>query len=459
MRTEARFHLLLAAAVLLSADAAASEPLGDDAALAVFHARIMPIFNSPTPSSCVQCHLSSVELKDYIRPSHEQTFVSLRDQGLIDVEHPEQSKILALISMGERDLDKGAQLIHARTRNAEYEAFAAWIKACCHDPALRSLPSAPAEDLARPAKPDAVIRHARKDRLLDSFERNVWSQRMRCYPCHTPHERGTGHGPAEQAMARHADLEKQYGARINIFRETPAATMKQFIDSSRSRSKKHLPLINVQNPRQSLLVLKPTSKLPPKAEDGQLGQPSSVVPVTHGGGLKMHVDDHSYKSFLAWIQDYANLSQGQYEQASDLPADDWYPTDHVLRISGTPDSWGSMTTVQLFVHAWDDQHQDWHARPQAFTQATVTPRGMINGSLFLIRPVHEKDGDAASGLHPPKLEPGRYMIKVYIDKSERVKEDPTVLLNDRQSDGEAVVEARWREGFREAEVVTGEMFQ
>ena len=48
----------------------------------VFDQRIMPIFRSQDPSSCVQCHLSSVDLKEYILPSSEATFASLRDQGL-----------------------------------------------------------------------------------------------------------------------------------------------------------------------------------------------------------------------------------------------------------------------------------------------------------------------------------------------------------------------------------------
>ena len=118
-------------------------PAQEASALALFEQRIMPIFRSPQPSSCVQCHLASVDLKNYILPSPEKTFVSLRDQGLIDLSHPEKSKILTLIQMGEKDLDRGAKLIHAKTRQAEYEAFLAWIKACCSDPKLRE--SAPAE--------------------------------------------------------------------------------------------------------------------------------------------------------------------------------------------------------------------------------------------------------------------------------------------------------------------------
>jgi hypothetical protein len=78
----------------------ADETANDAAAIAVFNERIMPIFRSPKPSSCVQCHLAAVDLKNYIKPSHEETFLSLRDQGLIDVKSPKESKILNLIHMG-----------------------------------------------------------------------------------------------------------------------------------------------------------------------------------------------------------------------------------------------------------------------------------------------------------------------------------------------------------------------
>src|SRR3954454_11826033 len=114
---------VLAALVLLPALRAA-----DPSPAPVVQARILPIFKSPNPSSCVQCHLAGVDLKDYILPDHEKTFRSLRDQGLIDVGKPEKSKILRLIQMGEGE-KRGAALIHAKARKAEYEAFAAWITA------------------------------------------------------------------------------------------------------------------------------------------------------------------------------------------------------------------------------------------------------------------------------------------------------------------------------------------
>jgi hypothetical protein len=135
--------------------------------------------------------------------------------------------------MGEKDLDKGTQLIHEKTRRAEYDAFASWIAACCSDPKLRDLPKLSVEELARPAQPDEVIRHNRMNRVVDSFARNIWSQRMRCFPCHTPHELDESNPQLRVAIERHkVFMEKfgdEFGERMNIFRETPEATVKSLI--------------------------------------------------------------------------------------------------------------------------------------------------------------------------------------------------------------------------------------
>ena len=69
-----------------------------DSSLAIFEKRILPIFQSAKPSSCAECHLSGVDLKEYIRPTQQQTFASLVSAGLIDLEQPDDSKILTFIS-------------------------------------------------------------------------------------------------------------------------------------------------------------------------------------------------------------------------------------------------------------------------------------------------------------------------------------------------------------------------
>src|SRR5687768_3788571 len=89
-----RFLWAMLAIVLAPAAVRADDPAR------VFEQRILPIFKSPNPSSCTQCHLAAVDLKDYILPSATDTFLALRDQGLIDLEKPEASKILALINRG-----------------------------------------------------------------------------------------------------------------------------------------------------------------------------------------------------------------------------------------------------------------------------------------------------------------------------------------------------------------------
>ena len=451
--------VILAAAV--SNTVAQDNGHGELTPIDIFNQRIMPIFKSPQPSSCVQCHLAAVDLKDYILPSHEKTFASLRAQGLINLEQPGESKILTLIQMGEKDLDQGARLIHEKTRRAEYEAFANWIELCCNDPQLRALPPPSDTQRARPPKPDPVIRHARKSRVLDSFVRNVWSQRMRCFPCHTPFELDESNPRHEKPIQTQKEFKLQYGeelaGRMDIFKETPAATMQYLIEKSRETPSGELPLINLADPRTSLLVMKPTSKLPKKNAEGKFVQPAPGEPLSHMGGLKMHRDDQSYKSFIAWIQDYARVVGDRYASVGELPADNWYASKRVLRLASAPTAWPVGTPVQLFVHEWNESNDSWEPEPIAFTQGTVTPRRMVNGALFLLASTDSKKSTTWDPENAT-LPRGRYLIKVYVDSQQRLEEDASVLLGEEDYQGQAEIKkARWREGFRHAETISGKL--
>lgn len=441
----------------------------DDSALDLFEQRIMPIFRSPEPSSCIQCHLASVDLKDYILPSHEETFLSLRDQGLIDVERPDDSKILKLIKMGDQDRDLQAKRIHAKNRRAELKAFAAWIHACCQDSSLADRPPLSPEAIAKPEAELKVIRHARKDRVLESFVRNVWSQRMRCFPCHTPGEFDPNNPQHEKAKERYKDFVKKYGGRMDLFKGTPEETMNAMLRSSRRGSSKHLPMINFENPADSLLVRKPTSKVPPKNAEGGFEKPSSLNPVSHMGGLKMHVDDVSYKAVLGWIGDVAQMTKGGYRSAAELPADNWFPTKQVVRVKEAPESWPVGARVQLFLHAVSEGSDRVDPDPVAFTQGIVTPRHFVNGSLLVIKhPIVaspggsytaesavEENGSGGSDSEA-KLSAGRYVLKAYLDKDDRIAKDPTLLLGVEEFQGTIEMTAQWKEGFKNAEVVSAQ---
>jgi hypothetical protein len=353
--------------------------------------------------------------------------------------------------MGEKDFDKGARLIHEKTRKAEYAAFASWITACCNDPKLRNAPSVSTEDRAGPDKPDAVIRHARKSRVVDSFVRNIWSQRMRCFPCHTPHEIDPANPKHKSAVKTQHKLKDQYGETLDIFRETPEATLAYLIERSRNVEANELPLINIEEPLHSLILLKPTSKLPKKIGKEKFEPSSSALPVSHMGGLKMHKDDQSYKSFVAWLEDYANVVGDRYASVEDLPIDNWIASGRVLKLSAAPDSWPVGTPVQLFVHTWNERDEAWEDKPLAFTQGTVTPRRMVNGALFLFA---SKDGDSNS--LEKQLGGGRYLIKAYVDLKQRLEDDPTLLLGEEDFVGQVELKkSRWREGFRSAAMVSG----
>lgn len=422
----------------------------DTVAADIFAERIMPIFRSDKPSSCVQCHLSSVDLKDYIRPSHRETFIALRDQGLIDIEQPTESKILTLIQMGERDLDKGAQLIHAEMRDAEYAAFAEWIIASAADPELRAAKPADDSQSIGPAKPDAVIRHARKSRVMDSFVRHVWSQRMRCFPCHTPHEIDPDNPQHRGAVKTQEKFAEQFDEpmldRLHFFRETPEATLDFLLERSRQVTDGELPLVNLEQPAKSLIVLKPLSKLPARSAAGEFEPPSYREPVSHMGGMKMHPDDPSYKAFIAWVSDYAKVTGDQYVSAADLPADNWIPTQKVVRLADVPAAVPNLSTLQLMIHDWDESANDWSAEPIAFTQNKVNPRRMVVAALFILAP---EDQAADDGELTEKLAGGRYLVKLYADLENRLAEHPTMLLGDDDYLGSIELDQpEWVDGFR-----------
>ena len=191
-------------------------------------------------------------------------------------------------------------------------------------------------------------------------------------------------------------------------------------------------------------------------DDGKLTIPrSSLGSMSHMGGLKMHHNDQSYKSFVAWIQDYSKTVQGQYKSDEELPADNWFGTKLIVRVLQTPADWQPGTPVQLFVHAWNSKTESWAKKPIAFTQGTVTPRHMVNGALFLLAPENREATNNWSRENG-KLPRGRYLVKAYVDSKRKLVKDATILLDESDFHGQAEIRsARWREGFRQAESIDG----
>jgi len=395
---------------------------GDPKPSEIFEKRIMPIFKSPNPSSCTQCHLAGVDLKNYILPSHEKTFVSLRDLGLIDLEKPGDSKILRLINMGETS--KGAQLISDKVRKMEYDAFAEWIKASAADPKLREAPKLAVSELAQPKRPNEVIRHARLDRVAELFEKNVWSQRFRCTGCHS----------AESP--EYAKLVKENGEEMMWIRKEGAETSMQYLLASK--------LVVPKAPEQSLLLRKPTNQ------------------VKHGGGQKMLVGDMVYKGFRAWLEEYAKTVGDKYAAAGDLPKETPAPltagSDHWVKITNTPPAWADRL-LQVTVFAWDEGKKTWETSPSAMSDRGVFGKGKLwqHNLVLLALP----DSPRAAALRGAKssLPSGKYLVRVHVDLQGRLEKDWKTTLGKSDFVGEKEIEGRLPEGYGNMTVIDAASFK
>jgi hypothetical protein len=376
----------------------------------VFEKRIMPIFKSPNPSSCTRCHLAAVDLKNYILPSHEKTFLSLRDQGLIDLDHPEKSKILKLIQMGEADKSP-ASLIQAKVRQAEYEAFSEWIMAGARDPKLRDAPKLDPAERAAPDRPVEVIRHDRTDHLLKTFENTIWAMRFRCMGCHAE---GT---PENQKNV------KEFGGRVAWMKaEGPEATL------SYLRTTK---LIDVNDPEKSLLLLKP------------LGT------VKHGGGKKFVPGDQGYTAFRAFVDDYAKTMRDQYANADDLPKDggpERFGTDAWLKLTNTPPEWGEHL-LQVDLYAWDAAKRDWQEAPVASSDRVVWGKGKVWQHNLQLRAARGSEQAKAWQEGKPALPKGKYLVKVFVDVKGHLADDWKAGLGRDDYAGQVEVESSWPEGY------------
>ncbi len=374
MRRKSRSLLIAALAgvtLCLVADVGAKETTAETAAANdVFKNRILPIFRSKDPSSCTECHLAAVELKDYIRPTARDTFLSLRDQGLIDLDKPAESRILELIRMAP---EKPAPL-PSRRRAEELAAFEDWILKAARDPELRNAPPLK-KKLARPERPDAVIRHARKSRILTAFTELVWADRERCASCHRP---GT----------KNAKWVKEFGDRVTwIVPGDPAATMDLIVDHG---------LLNRKSPLKSLLLAKPTMQK------------------EHEGGMKLMPGDETYERWRVWIEDWARTVSDGYKKERDLPVartEVSLLSDNFIRIV-SPKSWKG-NAVRMDIHAWDEAAGRWEARRCAATTRVGSPKGAMARLYLYVVPESERHRFA---LEKQSLPPGKFQARVYLDR-------------------------------------------
>lgn len=253
--------------------------------------------------------------------------------------------------------------------------------------------------------PEEVIRHARSDRVLESFVENVWTEVGRCAACHSPD--------------RNQKQVSEHGEQVSWIKlGDPEATFKYMLEAE---------LIDTKNPANSLLLLKP------------------MMQVKHGGGQKMVIGDRTYKQFRRFIDDYVAVVQSKYTKIEQLPEPNLETsvvTDIWLKVEGVPSKFDKMLmqvdVYQKIATGWSDNRVATSDRPVF---------GGGNRWQHSLSLTANRDSDWAEQLTAKKLPPGKYLLKLLIDQTGKLQRDFTAKLSDEDCIGQIEVESHWPAGY------------
>ena len=387
---------------------APAEVGGDIDAAELFNRRVLPILRSGKGSSCTECHFAGIELHDYIHEDQATTFAALRAEGLIDVDKPDQSKILQFIKRHSADTDP----LIAKVREAEFQAFSTWIRAAVREPALLA---AKTDERLGSELSDEVIRHMRRDRALASFVETIWSQIGRCLRCHSPE--------------KNQELVQEHGEQVSwIAPNDPAGTLELCVEKG---------LIDLDNPEESLLLLKPLNL------------------AEHAAGPKFAQGSRTDKNFRRFLRDYAAVRKGKYQKRDELPTplgDISVLTDQQLRIVGLPDGLdGKLLKVDIY--RWTNGQ--WSESPWGTAENPVAGEQRLWQSMVsALAPAGSQRARELRGLTETRLPGGRYLVKIYIDEQDRAKRDPGYQFSEDDFHAQVETDGRWPPGYQPPKIIS-----
>lgn len=251
----------------------------DDSQLTLFDRKIKPLLTADHATTCNQCHLAGVDLGLYGKGDECTTMACMVESKIVDLDSPEDSVVLTWILRAQPD----SSLITDDVIKAEHDAVLEWIRyhATCNpsecadieDPCGKG-PTAgtcetPPSGHDDPPKSFDDPGDCSDLTLEKGFSALVYSWRGRCYPCHYDSKPGEPKDAPRYIVDGACDIGS-------------LETMHNVID---------LGLVDVDDPEQSLLLLKPLAE--------------SLGGVEHGGGDKFDaIDDGAYKDFKRWIDRY-----------------------------------------------------------------------------------------------------------------------------------------------------------
>ncbi len=386
--------------------------LAADSALEIFKTRISPILKSANPSSCSECHLSGVDLKNYIGDTQEETFASLKSAGLIDPKNPDESKLLRFI----RREPKKATPVSKSARQKEHDAFRAWIRAAVKDPKLAAAKTS--SDQLGPTLPIEVVRHTRKGRVMRSFVENIWSEMGRCVSCHSPELN-------RRKIGRNGNTKESVDAISWVVPRDPAATLQELVDSGN---------IDLSDPEASQVLTKP------------------VGLEKHGGGPKFAIGSRTDKNFRRFLKDYAAIMNGEYKDAKQLPKESNETaalTGQHLRIVDIPERF-HRKLLRADLYRWSGEK--WSKERWATAENPIAgKRRMWQSMVFAVA---SRDSQRAKSLHNKmNLPGGKYLLKIYIDREGKMEKDRDYELTEKDLYGQVVFQGPWKAGYQPPKIV------
>lgn len=387
---------------------AATDDAENLAAGEIFNRRVLPILRSDKASSCRECHFAGVELSNYLREDQATTFAALRDEGLIDVQTPDESKILQFIR---RHTDNTDPLLD-KVRQNEFQALRTWIRAAVREPEL--LAAKPSEINVGTELPVEVVRHLRRDRVLSSFVENIWSEVGRCINCHSPD--------------RNERLVREHGEQMSWIRPgDPAGTLQQAVEQG---------IIDTDDPEQSLILRKP------------------LVLVKHGGGPKFALGSRTDKNFRRFLNDYAAVVKRKYAREDQLPQ----PSDEVVALTGQhlriTDLPAELDAKLLKVDLYRWTGDGWSETPWGTAENPINGKQNVWQSMvFGVAPRGSERAGELQTAQEFQLSAGRYLLKIYVDRQDKTKGDRDYDLGDADLYGQVEIDGSWPPGYQPPKIV------
>lgn len=369
----------------------------------IYQRRVVPLLQSSKASSCSECHLQGVKLEDFLSTDPKKSFASLRSLGWIDVDHPSESKLLQFIA---KKPDKSSELMD-RVRQSELDAIGQWIHAAVRDPDSLNTPLPKLNDLKLD---ETLIRHARKDRVLNRFVEVVWSQFERCANCHSPD--------------RNAKQVQKNGAQMSwIVPNSPSETLQLLTERK---------LINIETPRASLLKTK------------ALGQ-------EHGGGVKFPAEGQTDREWGGFLDDYAAMKGGLYKTAENLPKFDsirtWRTGLH-LRIEELPQLPAGQYAVILMHRIKASGTVD--EEPIAMGEGRVSKDGKSwSSTLMILEPSQQRKSKANLDWGSLLPDSGYQLRWIVVDDSKSTLQEIIAM----RSTAQIKLESLWKAGHSTAKTI------